>query len=339
MAETQLRPGAAAREAPERRYRLLPARHWPQWLRTHFTIPSWLISALLHAVVLLILGATLEFQSYGQSEEYGREVGIVLKSSTDEADVYEDPAEPVEVAVPASPPQAVSETPPIDLAEALPSPDDQVLGLGAADLPDVSEMLRSPPVRVEPGGGGGGQTAVPFFGVKARGSKFVYVLDRSASMGTRNAIGVAKANLLASLQTLDETNQFQVIFYNLRYSMMPAGEGTGRFPFATAINKEWAHEFIKRIVPDSGTDHLPALKQALSLDPDVIFFLTDADEPKLRDRQLEEIRRRNRSGARIHSIEFGIGPPLGEETFLERLARMNGGSYDYVDVTTFGRTP
>lgn len=322
---------SSPRQAP------LPPRRWPEWLRSHFTIPSWAISVLLHVVVLLILSATFEFRTFGQSEEYGRDVGIVLKHSRENVDVYDDPAEKTEVAAPVTPPEAPSDTPPVDLSEALPSQVDPLLGLGASELPDVSEMLRSQPVRIEPAGGGAGKSAVPFFGVKARGSKFVYVLDRSASMGTRNAIGVAKANLLASLDALDETNQFQIIFYNLRYTMMPIAEGTGRFPFATKINKELAREFVKHIKPDSGTDHVPALKEALALDPDVIFFLTDADEPKLRPRQLSEIRRRNRSGARIHAIEFGIGPPLGEETFLETLARMNGGSYEYVDVTTFGR--
>jgi hypothetical protein len=317
---------------------LTPPR-WPEWLRTRFTIPSWLISALLHAVVLLILSLTLEFQSIGQSEEYGREVGIVLKHSSDKPDVHETPADSVEVTTPVAivPPEAPSEAPPVDLSQALPAPEDPLLGFGAKDLPDLGELLRSPPIRVEPAHQGSGRSAVPFFGVKAQGSKFVYVLDRSASMGTRNAIDVAKANLLASLEALDDSNQFQIIFYNLRYAMMPVDEKTGRFPFATGTNKELALAFIKKINPDSGTDHLPALKQALELGPDVIFFLTDADEPKLRPRQLEEIRRSNHSDARIHAIEFGIGPPLGEETFLYKLARMNNGSYEYVDVTSFSR--
>lgn len=318
----------------------LPPLPWPEWLRSRFTVPSWLISVLLHVVVLVVLSATLEFQSFGQPEEFGREVGIVLKRSSDETDVYSAPPEVVEVAPveAVAPSEAPSESPPVDFAKALPTPEDPVLGIGLADLPDVDEMLRAQAIAVEPAAQGGGQSAVPFFGVKARGSKFVYVLDRSASMGTRNAIGVAKANLLASLAALDESSQFQIIFYNLRYSIMPVDQGTGRLPFATEINKELAHAFIKAIVPDSGTDHLPALKEALSFAPDVIFFLTDADEPKLRPRQLKEIRRRNRSNTRIHTVEFGIGPPLGEETFLKTLARMNGGSYDYVDVTRFGRT-
>ena len=70
------------------------------------------------------------------------------------------------------------------------------------------------------------------------------------------------------------------------------------------------------------------------MNPDVIFFLTDAAEPQLSSSQLEEIRQKNnRVGASIHAIEFGAGPQQGGVNFLMRLARQNGGTHVYVDVT------
>ena len=70
------------------------------------------------------------------------------------------------------------------------------------------------------------------------------------------------------------------------------------------------------------------------MQPDVIFFLTDADEPQLTSLQLEDIRRRNaRVGTTIHAVEFGAGPNRGGLNFLARLAQENGGQHVYVDIT------
>jgi len=71
---------------------------------------------------------------------------------------------------------------------------------------------------------------------------------------------------------------------------------------------------------------------ALGMSPDVVFFLTDADEPRLTDEELGRVRRWNRS-ATIHSIEFGFGPQRNSDSFLARLAQQNGGQHVYVDVS------
>ena len=86
------------------------------------------------------------------------------------------------------------------------------------------------------------------------------------------------------------------------------------------------------MVADGGTRHLEALKIALRLAPDVIFFLTDGDEPQLRPNELAEIQRLNH-GTAIHAIDFGAGPKASRVSFLERIAEENDGGYTYVDVT------
>jgi hypothetical protein len=73
---------------------------------------------------------------------------------------------------------------------------------------------------------------------------------------------------------------------------------------------------------------------ALKMDPDVIFFLTDAGEPALSDDELQQITRANRNyGASINTVEFGVGPPVNDNNFLVRLAGQNSGRHAYVDVT------
>ena len=104
--------------------------------------------------------------------------------------------------------------------------------------------------------------------------------------------------------------------------------------YATDQNKVMATREMEKLFPDSGTEHLPALKMALSMKPDVVFFLTDADD--LRARDVKEVSDLNNGRANIHTIEFAIGPETDRENMLRELANTNGGTYRYIDVTRFG---
>ena len=177
----------------------------------------------------------------------------------------------------------------------------------------------------------GGRARVKFFGISADGYKFVYVLDRSASMAG-NPLKQAKAELKASLQGLGETHQFQIVFYNQQPKTFALAGVSGKAVFGNDQNKAAANKYIDGIAADGNTDHEPALSAAFNFSPDVIFFLTDADKPELSAERLKKITDRNRSGAIIHAIQFGAGPAPGAN-FLSRLAEQNAGSYRYVDTT------
>ncbi len=183
------------------------------------------------------------------------------------------------------------------------------------------------------GGTGGGGTS--FFGHKASGTRFVYVLDASGSMYDYNAIAVAKAELLSSLEQLDATQQFQIIFYNEKCHPMVGPEGKEQLFWGTDTNRTLASQFIRNIQPDGGTRHLDALLKALTYTPEVIFFLTDAGEPILYPGDLEKIKQRNHGRSRIFSIEFGKGANLKVDNYLKKLARDNGGAHAYRDVQEF----
>jgi hypothetical protein len=183
-------------------------------------------------------------------------------------------------------------------------------------------------------GPGGGKARTTVFGVPGEGYKFVYVFDRSGSMGGsgRNALVAAKAELLASLVNLQPTHQFQIIFYNENPTVFNPSGRPGHLAFATEQNKERARRFLGTIVADDGTDHMKALERAIAMRPDVIFLLTDADEPKLGPGDLAKIQRMA-GGISINTIEFGYGPASGEDNFLVQLARQNGGRHGYVDIS------
>jgi hypothetical protein len=189
----------------------------------------------------------------------------------------------------------------------------------------------------------GGKARTGMFGLTGEGYKFVYCLDRSGSMGGsgRKSLPAVKAELRASLKNLDTVHQFQIVFYNERPVVFNPTGTPGRLAFATDQNKERAWQFLDTIAADGGTDHEQALRTAIALRPDVIFFLTDADEPRLSPEQLKKIAYLA-GGITIHAIEFGPGPkPAAEtaaaETFLAELASQNGGRYTYVDISKLNR--
>ena len=84
-------------------------------------------------------------------------------------------------------------------AAADPSPQRQLQGLGFSVAPRE-----------------GGKARTSLFGVVGEGYKFVYVFDRSGSMGGsgRDSLRAIKAELPESLKNLDTVHQFQIIFYN-----------------------------------------------------------------------------------------------------------------------------
>ena len=199
--------------------------------------------------------------------------------------------------------------------------------------PDVAGIngAAAPAVRRGPGHG-----RTTFFNIDAEGNRFVYVVDQSGSMGFYGQLRVARSELQASLQSLDSTQQFHIIFYNTRYREMRLRNREPGLTWATDINRTLAGQFLRGVSPDGGTDHIPALRKALSYRPEHLFFLTDADQPQLTARDLDDIQRLNRGRTHIHCIEFGQSADLGLDNFLKRLARQNDGTYRYRDVTKFG---
>jgi hypothetical protein len=180
----------------------------------------------------------------------------------------------------------------------------------------------------------GVQTQV--FGIRAKGTRFVYVFDRSGSMSDYEGrpLAAAKRELIASLRTLKAVNQFQIIFFNENPRMLNLAPGQSpQMVFADEQGQRLAVSFVEGITAEGATDRLLALRMALRMQPDVIFFLSDADRPGLTSADLQSLARIN-AGTAIHAIEFGVGPATEAPNFLHRLAAENAGQHAYVDVTS-----
>jgi hypothetical protein len=173
-----------------------------------------------------------------------------------------------------------------------------------------------------------------FFGAREHARSFTYVIDCSGSMATRNSLEIAKRELLTSLNQLPPDAQFGVIFYNLRAFNPIDPHGQPALMAATVANKELVRRKLIPVIPDGGTEHMLALRAALSLHTEVIYFLTDAD--LMTNSDVTEVL--SQSGAtRIQCIEFGRGTDIGGSGPLRRLASATGGTYRYIDVIKFSR--
>ena len=321
-------------------------------------IPSWIVSLSTHGVLFIVFAASLNSCDSGYSgaaEENFRDVGIYVKPSEDNSENAPDTDKPIENTDAAD--QAQEPPTEADLAKAtadsinelanqrldLPTLDNLgVIGAGqplqlpntGADGSLVQGLKGAPP----PGAAlSASQGTTSFFDIRAKGTRFVYIVDHSGSMGFNGQLQVAKSEILTSLASLDATQQFQVLFYNTYYRQFKQPNKAASMVWATSINKTVAGQYIRSVSPDGGTAHMPALKKALSYRPEHIFLLTDADEPKLSAADLKEIKSLARSRTQIHCIEFGKGGQLETDNFLMKLARQTGGTYRYRDVKKFGK--
>ena len=290
---------------------------------------------LVHAALVVILGVTWTVVPRGAAIESDRNVGIVLVHEQQGKREYTNPIATDQISDAANASAIASAMPnanesPMDVAEILPGAADVVAGGSTESLLDATDLTGDGSPRR---GGENEGTSTKVFGITGVGTDFVYVFDRSGSMASFGGrpLLAAKTELLRSLDDLDSVHQFQIIFYNKKPKIFTL-EGRQELIWGETENKLRARSFVNRIKADGGTEHMAALKKAIDMRPDVIFFLTDADQPRLTFGELQRIRNWNR-GSTIHAIEFGAGPPMAADNFLKKLARQNGGQHAYVDVT------
>jgi hypothetical protein len=294
-------------------------------------LPAWAFSALIHLAGIVLLGMAVQQAPRGAAEAPLRSAGIVLKRTSAEGDLYEGEEQ-----------FAPSAAPPTESVDQLPEPavvtDRAEAPNSSAPAAGAKTATRSPNAGRTAAGGrrgspaGGGQARVSVFGVEGAGSRFVYLFDRSSSM-EGPPLAAAKRQLIDSLKSLESKHQFHIIFFNARTQAFEITGGGRRIAFATERNKQLAANFVGGFVADGGTDRLIALREALAYAPDVIFFLTDSDNP-MSPSELADIARANRRAqTAICVIEFGRGPAPTPGNFLSQLAGESGGQYGYVNAS------
>jgi Mg-chelatase subunit ChlD len=157
-----------------------------------------------------------------------------------------------------------------------------------------------------------------FFGVRARGQFFVYVVDCSGSMIDDDRMPRATIELRRSVFALKEPQKFEVIFYNAESIPMPGG------PVPRTADQQTKNQllsWLRLIEPEGGTAPLLSIKQALALRPDAVFLLSDGAYP---DGTADEVAKLNARKIPIHCVDL-TGGLAGDH--LQRIAAASGGRY------------
>ena len=316
-----------------------------QWVKSRRVMPAWLMSLLIHALLGTLLILTVRTVAKGIGDEPARRGSIALANRSENTTEYFDgdssqTADSQTATDSQQAAQAISDAlpsvdlPPSALGNLLPRGDQALTGEEATGLPSAGGMTQG---GAPSKGGLGNEGKTSVFGAEGTGNKFVYVFDRSGSMDGR-PLAAAKQQLIQSLHDLDKLHQFAIIFYNENPQVFsPRGDGP-QLVFADEQGKNLAERFVRGIIASGSTQHVDALSLALRMNPDVVFFLTDADQPQLFPADLDRIRKLNK-GCSIHAIEFGYGPYDGRRNFLVKLADENDGKHVYVDISKLRSQP
>ena len=176
------------------------------------------------------------------------------------------------------------------------------------------------------GGGSGGGMKSSFFGIHADARRVVYVVDASTSMNrpydgeAKTRFGQMKLELAKSILSLKPEQQFFIIFFNEHPIPMPANA------MANAIGGN-QQQFLTWMasVPATGlTDPRPSISLALTLNPDVVYFLTDGAFPRDVQSDLSKLKQQS---VQINTIAFG---DIKAEKSLKPLAMRNRGRFAFV---------
>jgi hypothetical protein len=321
--------------------RLLP--HLPVWRDYR----AWFSSCIVHTLLFVSIAFLWQPRSRGTGDTVERPIGIALVRPSNDKDEYfltggaaaQRPENSTQTSSAAAAAVVDGAGPPVSVNELL---SDLVGSEGAATRTGdpangTGEGLAGLGTGTSGTASGPAKSTASFMGLKGSGTSFVYVLDRSASMLEFDGAPMryAKRELLKSIQSLSDKNQFQIVFYNEAPGSLNPGTAGGRLLQANELNRDRATRFVQAIAPQGGTEHIPGLKMGLSFSPDVVFFLTDAAEPAMSESQLLEIQSRaERSLTTIHTIQFNRGPETNDGGWIRDLAEMNRGTYRYVDILT-----
>lgn len=218
---------------------------------------------------------------------------------------------------------------------------------GDQTVTDASQVAGSEGGGNKSKGQGDGKSA-KFFGMRAIGNKFVYVLDRSGSMAYEasdvpkyqvSRFDVARMELMNSVESLRPHQEFYVVLFSTGMrQMFNRNDLVPTAVKATPENKVRLKEWLWRDQANGGTDPRGGLKLAFKMNPDAIFMLSDGefrDEKNdgnplaidLARKQVEE-----NKPIRINSIALEDD---ASKVNMEELSNVSGGQFKFVKVRDY----
>ncbi|QDT90434.1 VWA domain-containing protein [Gimesia algae] len=195
----------------------------------------------------------------------------------------------------------------------------------------VGALLTSTALGNAEDGSGLGNGNGKFFGINPQSKKIVYVVDSSNSMNFphesegKTRLGRVKLELARAIHSLDEDQQFFVIFFSDIAIPMPARE----LQSATNDAKQKYLTWVARVPGIGMTEPYQALLLALKLQPDTIYFLTDGQFDPVIVKSFNKVAaQKNRSHTiTVNGICFGN---LEGEQAIRELAENNSGTFTFI---------
>jgi len=168
------------------------------------------------------------------------------------------------------------------------------------------------------------QASAAFFGTRAKGNRFAFVVDKSRSMQGRR-MEQAVGEVVRSVRALPDFAEFRVCFFDTGMIMFPERG----FRKARAEPVAQLATWVQGVRPQGGTTPQPAFERLMSdaAAPDAIFFMTDGEIPAEDPAWI--IRRvQSRLGmVPVHCVAFGDERAVPQ---LQEIARQTGGQFRFV---------
>jgi von Willebrand factor type A domain len=226
---------------------------------------------------------------------------------------------------------------PSDLGIVLPG----IGGLGPDDAVGPPAGLGDGNQKRAGGGGGGRNAGLPgaalFFGTKAKGNRFVFVIDNSSSMkGGR--LEMALAELVKTVESLTPRQSFYVIFVSDQtYPMFYPQLEPDMIP-ATPLHKTRLVEWLPKAILTSGKNRelIKAMDTAAALRPQAVYLLWDGDmkySETVRLDVMTHLTAPNQWKFTVHTIGMGL-TSLDSEQNLTAIAQAHGGMFRRIEVPT-----
>lgn len=296
-----------------------------RWLRKS---PPVLVSSLVHAAAMIILGSmmltmpakemrgvVLDSVSAPEEESYLEELADV-ELETQELPELED----ISVAITEPDPGMISFSDVAPAVTAVAASDAGDIQLEATTIGEIGALFG------EDGKGmadsGEGVTAnASFFGAKSTGSRFVFVVDNSNSMG-RGKFETVVEELVRSVNKLTPKQRFYVYFFSdAAYPLFHPNPPYGMVR-ATPENKQKLKVWLYNVEMCLRTKGREAMERALAMRPDAIYVLGDG---AFTDDTAKMLTAPHDRFTVIHTIGMQVNDRGRKE--LQAIAKANKGSF------------
>lgn len=243
---------------------------------------------------------------------------------------------------------ALPDIPQVDLDQMLPLDPSELVSDQVSSLVGTSGMGNGLGNSLAGGGGLGSGTS--FLGIKANGSRVLLIFDISTSVVNKaQAAGIPfssiKTETIKLVEGLNPNMRFGMIQFSRAFRPFPAEElmvaTSGNKKSAIEwINKNWKEGSLARNLPGVITREndgiLEVLKQAFSMDPEIIFLISDGSFQDKTNRTVPHdeigdlLKELQRDATTIGGVQFnfiGFGMDEDDQSSMKKIVRRQRGNF------------